>query len=68
MMELVEEFRRTLLQEIDYLAEGRNTERFRQNFTGNETVYIPRVYWEYSTSRVLTLEYVAGVKLGILSG
>jgi ubiquinone biosynthesis protein len=64
VMELVEEFRRTLLQEMDYLAEGRNTERFRQNFTGDETVYIPRVYWEYSTSRVLTLEYVAGVKLG----
>lgn len=64
VVELVEEFRRTLLQEMDYLAEGRNIERFRQNFTGDETVYIPRVYWEYSTSRVLTMEYVAGVKLG----
>lgn len=61
---LVEEFRRTLLQEMDYLAEGRNAELFRQNFTGDKTIYIPRVNWEYSTSRVLTMEYVAGVKLG----
>jgi len=64
VVELVEEFRRTLLQEMDYLAEGRNTEHFRQNFRGEATVYIPKVCWEYSTSRVLTMEYVAGVKLG----
>lgn len=64
VVELVEEFRRTLLQEMDYLAEGCNTERFRQNFAADATVYIPKVYWEYSTSRVLTMEYVAGVKLG----
>jgi len=64
VVELVEEFRRTLLQEMDYLTEGRNTERFRQNFAEDETVYIPKVYWEYSTSRLLTMEYVAGVKLG----
>lgn len=64
VVELVDEFRRTLLQEMDYLAEGRNAERFRQNMAGETTVYIPRVYWEYATSRVLTMEYVAGVKLG----
>lgn len=62
--DLVEEFHRTLLQEMDYLAEGRNAERFRQNFAGEDTVYIPKVYWEDSTSRVLTMEYVAGVKVG----
>ncbi len=63
-VELVEEFRHTLLQELDYLSEGRNTERFQENFRGDETIYIPRVYWEYSTSRVLTMEFVPGVKLG----
>ncbi|WP_227767913.1 AarF/UbiB family protein [Zhaonella formicivorans] len=31
-----------------YLTEGRNAERFRQNFAGDDTVYIPKVYWEYS--------------------
>jgi ubiquinone biosynthesis protein len=60
---LAEEFARTLRAELDYLAEGRNAERFAQNFAGNPDVHIPRVYWETTTSRVLTLERIRGVKV-----
>jgi len=62
-VDVVEEFARSLRNELDYLAEGRNAERFRRNFAGEETVVIPRVYWEYSSRRVLVLEYVRGIKI-----
>ncbi|KKM09762.1 ABC transporter [Clostridiales bacterium PH28_bin88] len=61
--EMAEEFARTLKQELDYTAEGRNADRLRQNFSGDPTVKIPGVYWVFTTDRVLTMEYVEGVKL-----
>ncbi len=63
---LAQEFARTLRAELDYLAEGRNAERFATNFAGDEGVHIPQVYWETSTSRVLTLERIRGVKVSDL--
>ncbi|MGB9885748.1 MAG: ABC1 kinase family protein [Moorellales bacterium] len=60
---LAEEFAFTLRQEMDFQAEGRNADRLRQNLTGMPQVRIPRVYWEYTTRRLLTMEYVAGTKL-----
>ena len=63
---LAEEFARTLRAELDYLSEGRNAERFADNFKGNEGVHIPRVYWDTTTSRVLTLERIRGVKVSDL--
>ncbi|WP_003545074.1 ABC1 kinase family protein [Desulfotomaculum nigrificans] len=63
LVEIVAEFDRTLHEELDYHAEGRNADTFRKNFAGVPDVYIPFVYWQYSTKKVLTLEYVAGVKL-----
>jgi ubiquinone biosynthesis protein len=60
---LVEEFARSIRQELDYLREARNAEAFRRNFEGSETVVVPRVYWTYSTERVLTLEELHGVQL-----
>ncbi len=62
--DVVEEFRRTLMQEMDYLSEGRNANHFRSNFSKDPTVYIPAVFWQYTTSRILTMEYVTGVMLG----
>ena len=58
-----EECCRILYQEIDYLNEGRNADLFRRNFRGQEDVYVPRVYWRYTSTRVLTLEYVPGIKV-----
>lgn len=54
---------RILWEEIDYLNEGRNADTFRRNFRGYDWVKVPRVYWRYATSRVLTLEYVPGIKI-----
>jgi ubiquinone biosynthesis protein len=61
--ELVDEFARSLRQELDYRSEARNCERFRHNFVGDPHVHVPRVYWSYTTARVLTLEYLAGIQL-----
>ncbi|MHB1326357.1 MAG: ABC1 kinase family protein [Thermoleophilia bacterium] len=60
---LVDQFSRGIRNELDYRAEARNAERFRENFRDDHTVHIPRVYWQYSTSRVLTLEWLDGVQL-----
>ncbi|MDQ3669447.1 MAG: AarF/UbiB family protein, partial [Actinomycetota bacterium] len=60
---LVDEFARTIRQELDYRAEARNAEQFHRNFAGHPHVRIPRVFWTYSRSRVLTLERLEGVHL-----
>ena len=60
---LVNEFGQTLRAETDYIREGRNAERFHENFAGDEGVYFPRVYWETTTQKVLTLERVRGIKI-----
>ncbi len=54
---------RILWEEIDYLNEGRNADTFRRNFRGYDWVNVPRVYWRYASSRVLTLEYLPGIKI-----
>ncbi len=60
---VVEEFARTTFEEIDYIREGRNADRFRHNFRHNTKIYIPRIIWRLTGRRVLTIEYVAGVKV-----
>lgn len=60
---LVDEFSQTLRAELDYLQEARNAERFAANFAGDGRVHIPRVFWDTTTSRVLTLERIRGIKV-----
>lgn len=60
---IYEECCRILWEEIDYLNEGRNADTFRRNFRGYEWVKVPRVYWRYASPKVLTLEYVPGIKI-----
>ena len=60
---LVDEFARSIRQELDYRGEARNAETIRKNFAGHPHVRIPRVYWTYTRSRVLTLEYMEGTQL-----
>lgn len=52
-----------LWEEIEYLNEGRNADTFRRNFRKEDWVRVPRVYWRYSSPRVLTLEYLPGIKI-----
>jgi len=60
---LVDEFARSIREELDYLHEARNAETFRRNFEGDGRVAIPRVTRRYTTSRVLTLEFLDGTHL-----
>jgi ubiquinone biosynthesis protein len=60
---LVDEFARAIRQELDYRSEARNAEQFHRRFAGHPHVHIPRVYWSYSRTRVLTLELLEGVHL-----
>jgi ubiquinone biosynthesis protein len=62
----VDEFARTIRRELDYGIEARNAEVFRRNFAGDEAVWVPKIYWRYTTGRVLTMEHVEGVALGQL--
>jgi predicted unusual protein kinase regulating ubiquinone biosynthesis (AarF/ABC1/UbiB family) len=60
---LVEEFAATTLEEIDYLHEAQNLERFASNFAGDARVGTPDVIWERSARRVLTLSDVSAIKI-----
>jgi ubiquinone biosynthesis protein len=58
--ELVEEFGRSIRLELDYQQEARNAETFRRNFAGDQRVAVPRVWWRYTTNRLLTLDRLEG--------
>jgi ubiquinone biosynthesis protein len=65
---LVEEFAYTVRAELDYIREGQNADTFRKNFVDDANIYIPVVYWNHTTRRVITLERVSGVKINDLAG
>ncbi|XWS44857.1 hypothetical protein CRYUN_Cryun15aG0085500 [Craigia yunnanensis] len=52
-----------LYQEIDYTKEAANAELFASNFKDMDYVKVPRIYWEYTTPQILTMEYVPGIKI-----
>jgi len=62
-VKIVEEFARTLEKEIDYKTEATNMERMARQFLNDPHVYIPKVFRETTTSRVLTTEYIDGIKI-----
>jgi predicted unusual protein kinase regulating ubiquinone biosynthesis (AarF/ABC1/UbiB family) len=61
---LYREFSRTVYEELDYQREGRNAERFAIMFASEPDVIVPKVLWEYTTHRVLALEWMDGIKVG----
>ena len=63
MPALVEEFAATSLEEIDYLHEAANAERFRENFAERPRVQVPEIVWERSSRRVLTMQDVTAIKI-----
>lgn len=65
---LIDEFALTTRAEIDYLAEGSNAETFAENFADDPRIHVPRVVWELTTRRVLTLEDVSAIKIGDCDG
>jgi len=60
---LVDEFGRSIRQELDYRHEARNAQTFHRNFAGDPHVRIPKVIWGYTRARVLTLEYLEGMQI-----
>lgn len=65
---LVDEFSRTIRDELDYTVEAGNADRFAKNFQNDPTVRFPKVFWRYSTRQMLVLETVAGIKINDLAG
>jgi len=60
---LVEELSRSMKREIDFSNEARSIEQFSANFRNKPDVKVPKVYWEYCTSKIVTLEYIDGIKI-----
>jgi len=60
---LMDEFSRIVHQELNYVTEGRRAEQFYENFESDERIVVPKVIWSHTTSRVLTLEFVDGIKI-----
>lgn len=60
---LHQEFSQILNNELDYIQEGRNAERFHRNFEGDSHILSPQVLWDYTTPHVLTLEFLDGIKI-----
>jgi predicted unusual protein kinase regulating ubiquinone biosynthesis (AarF/ABC1/UbiB family) len=65
---MLREFRETISEEMDYAREGRNAERFRQNFREWRPVRVPRIHWTHTTERVITMEFIRGTKVTDLDG
>jgi predicted unusual protein kinase regulating ubiquinone biosynthesis (AarF/ABC1/UbiB family) len=64
---MIEEFRRGVLRELDYIQEGGHLVTFKRNLAGFDRIVVPAPIEDYTTSRVLTMEYVAGTKITALS-
>lgn len=57
------EFFKILYQEIDYVQEGKNADRFGDNFKEYPRIIVPKVYWQYTNKKVITVEYAPGIKV-----
>lgn len=60
---IVEEFSKTIKRELNFNLEGSNAAKFKENFKGDNTVYIPKVYWDYTTNDILTMERIDGIPI-----
>ena len=65
---MLHEFAETVFEEMDYVQEGRNADRFRENFQTWRAVHVPRIHWSHTTLRVLTMEFIRGTKVVDLEG
>jgi ubiquinone biosynthesis protein len=60
---MVQDFEKTIKEELDFTQEGENAERFRQNFIRDKGIEVPIVKWIYTTRRVLTMEFIEGIRI-----
>ncbi|CAA0825791.1 Uncharacterized aarF domain-containing protein kinase - chloroplastic [Striga hermonthica] len=60
---LIDEFARRVYQELNYVQEGQNARRFKKLYADKEDVLVPDIFWDYTSGKVLTMDWVEGVKL-----
>ncbi|MEK6280114.1 MAG: AarF/ABC1/UbiB kinase family protein [Acidobacteriota bacterium] len=65
---MLREFHVTIFEEMDYVKEGRNADRFRYNFKAWRAIRVPKIYWSHTHRRVLTLEFIRGTKVTDVEG
>ena len=63
-VEVVEEFEKTLIDELDLMREGANATQLRRNFTGSPLLYVPEIYWQYCRRNVMVMERIHGTPIG----
>jgi predicted unusual protein kinase regulating ubiquinone biosynthesis (AarF/ABC1/UbiB family) len=63
LVAITDELAERIFEEINYRQEGRNADKFRELYGYIEEIYVPKIYWEYTGRRVLTMEWVTGTKL-----
>ncbi len=66
LRDIIEELSKSLRAELNYTIEGQNAEKVAHQFKYNPNICVPKVYWDYTTSKVLTMEYIEGIKLNEL--
>jgi predicted unusual protein kinase regulating ubiquinone biosynthesis (AarF/ABC1/UbiB family) len=65
---MLREFHATIFEEMDYVKEGRNADRFRYNFRTWRAIRVPKIFWSHTSTRVLTLEFIRGTKVVDIDG
>lgn len=65
---MLHEFHTTIFEEMDYVKEGRNADRFRYNFRTWRAIRVPKIFWSHTSRKVLTLEFIRGTKVVDLEG
>lgn len=65
---MLHEFHVTIFEEMDYVKEGRNADRFRYNFRTWRAIRVPKIYWSHTNTRVLTLDFIRGTKVVDVDG
>ena len=60
---MIHEFTISLLDELDYNIEGRNGDRIAKQFKQNSFIHIPKIYWQFTTKKILTMEFIQGIKV-----
>src|SRR5699024_2415687 len=63
ILDVIKDFSYSLRTELDYLLEGRNGHKMSQIFAEDSKIRVPKIYWDYTTRKILTMEMVHGIKV-----